>query len=72
MGLMGKIAMGFGLIIFLNYFMDFIVSHIHVDVNILGLDISGFMKAVIVTVLNLVAFVALKGLAGAEGVVGAG
>ena len=53
-------------------FMDFIVGQIEVDVQILGLDISGFMKAVIVTVLNLIGFVCLKGLAGAEGVVGAG
>ncbi len=64
--------MGFGLIIFLNYFMDFIVGHIHVDVDILGFDISGFMKAVIVTVLNLIGFVCLKGLAGAEAIAGTG
>jgi len=72
MGIMGKIAFGFGMIIFLNYFMDFIVDQIEVDVAILGFDVSGFMKAVIVTVLNLVAFVCLKGLAGLEGAVPAG
>jgi len=72
MGLGRKLVVGFGLIIFLNYFMDFIVGHIHVDVQLFGLDISGFMRAVIVTVLNLVAFICLKGLVGAEGVVGAG
>ena len=69
MGLIGKIAFGFGMIIFLNYFMDFIISHLHVEVVMFGLDVSGFMKAVIVTVLNLVAFVCLRGLSGMEGVV---
>ena len=69
MGLMGKIAFGFGMIIFLNYFMDFIIGQIYVDVSIFGLDVSGFMKAVIVTVLNLISFLCLRGLAGAEAVV---
>ena len=69
MSLFRKIITGFLFIVGLNYFMDFIVDQIHVDVQVLWWDVSGIFKAMMVTVMNMIAFLTLRGVAGMEGAV---
>ena len=69
MGIGRKVVTGFVLIIALNYFMDFIVSNIQVSVKILWWDISGIIKAIVITILNLIAFIGLRGMMGVQGAV---
>ncbi len=64
MGMGKKLIFGFVLIIVLNYFMDYIVSNIDVSVKLFLWDLSGIVRALIITILNFVAFMGLRGLSG--------
>lgn len=67
MAILRKLGIGFGILVFINFFMGMILENMEIELEFFGIDLSGFLSSIVETIFIMIAFLVGKSSSGIGG-----